>query len=234
VSTFPVTGGSPGWSDEVVLPMFPLEAVLFPCGILPLHVFEPRYRRLAAHCLAGDGRFGVVLIERGSEVGGGDCRLDIGTVATIEHSAALPDGRLAMVARGGARLQVARWLADDPYPIGSVRLEPDAGSPRSTESATVSSHDDAHHPALVATAAAALRRAYALRSELGLGPAWPATLQLADDPITASWQLCDLAPLGAADRQHLLEMPTLVDRMHLLDSLVSDLADDLTRLLTSG
>lgn len=233
MSTFPGAGGPPDEPDEVVLPMFPLEQVLFPCGILPLQVFEPRYRRLVAHCLAGDGHFGVVLIERGSEVGGGDCRLNVGTVATIERSAALPDGRLAMVARGGARLQVIRWLADDPYPISSVRLESDAGSPNSVETATTSS-PDAHHPALVATAAAALRRAYALRSELGLGPAWPATLQLAKDPIAASWQLCDLAPLGAADRQHLLEMPTLCDRMHLLVSLISDLADDLTRILTSG
>ncbi|MET1002223.1 MAG: LON peptidase substrate-binding domain-containing protein, partial [Acidimicrobiia bacterium] len=51
--------------------MFPLGSVLFPHALLPLHVFEPRYRVMMRHCLEGDKEFGVVLIERGSEVGGG-------------------------------------------------------------------------------------------------------------------------------------------------------------------
>ena len=57
-----------------VLPMFPLGTVLLPGAVLPLHVFEPRYRQLVQDCLAGEPEFGVVLIERGSEVGGGDQR----------------------------------------------------------------------------------------------------------------------------------------------------------------
>ena len=65
------------------LGMFPLSTVLFPQAGLPLHVFEERYRTLMAECLDGDGEFGVVLIARGSEVGGGDQRVDIGTVARI-------------------------------------------------------------------------------------------------------------------------------------------------------
>ncbi len=52
------------------MPMFPLGTVLFPHATLPLHLFEDRYRALAETCLRGDGRFGVVLIERGFEVGG--------------------------------------------------------------------------------------------------------------------------------------------------------------------
>ena len=56
------------------LAMFPLQAVLLPGMVLPLHVFEPRYRALMDHCLAGDREFGVALIERGSEVGGDDVR----------------------------------------------------------------------------------------------------------------------------------------------------------------
>ncbi len=63
------------------LPMFPLSAVLFPYASMPLHVFEPRYRALMRDCLAGDPRFGVVLIERGSEVGGGDQRSSRGRAA---------------------------------------------------------------------------------------------------------------------------------------------------------
>ncbi|WP_415830929.1 LON peptidase substrate-binding domain-containing protein [Janibacter anophelis] len=58
-----------------VLPMFPLGTVLLPGNPLPLQVFEPRYLAMLRDIAGGDGRFGVVLIERGFEVGGGDQRL---------------------------------------------------------------------------------------------------------------------------------------------------------------
>ena len=82
------------------LPMFPLGSVLFPHAVLPLHVFEPRYRALTEACLAGDGEFGVVLIERGSEVGGGDTRFSVGTVARIVEAGRLPDGRYLLATVG--------------------------------------------------------------------------------------------------------------------------------------
>ena len=86
--------------------MFPLGAVLFPSMVLPLHVFEPRYRALTRDCLAGDRRFGVVLIERGSEVGGGDVRFSVGTAAQIVEAAELPDGRFALGTVGVQRVRV--------------------------------------------------------------------------------------------------------------------------------
>ena len=73
--------------------MFPLSAVLFPHATMPLHVFEPRYRQLMRDCLAGDARFGVVLIARGPEVGGGDERNRYGTRGIITEAAELTDGR---------------------------------------------------------------------------------------------------------------------------------------------
>ena len=61
------------------MPMFPLGSVLLPGVVLPLHVFEPRYQQLVRDCLETDEHeFGVVLIDRGSEVGGGDSRTDVG------------------------------------------------------------------------------------------------------------------------------------------------------------
>ena len=80
--------------------MFPLGTVLFPNAPLPLHVFEPRYRELTETCLRGDGRFGVVLIERGREVGGGDSRFSVGTVARIVEAARTPDGRYLLATEG--------------------------------------------------------------------------------------------------------------------------------------
>ena len=100
--------------------MFPLSTVLFPGAGLPLHVFEARYRALMAECLAGDGEFGVVLITRGSEVGGGDQRVDVGTLARIEQAAETEDGRMLVIARGVRRIRVESWLADGPYPRAAV------------------------------------------------------------------------------------------------------------------
>src|SRR2546426_9734352 len=100
--------------------MFPLGTVLFPYAVLPLHVFEPRYRALTETCLRGDGRFGVVLIERGHEVGGGDTRFAVGTVARVVEAVELPDGRWLLGAVGARRLRVVSWMPDDPYPLALV------------------------------------------------------------------------------------------------------------------
>jgi ATP-dependent Lon protease len=100
-----------------VMPMFPLGTALLPGAVLPLHVFEPRYRQMV-HDIVSDSvdapEFGVVMIERGREVGGGDTRTRVGTVARVVDMRALPDGRYALVAVGAERLQVKAWLPDDP------------------------------------------------------------------------------------------------------------------------
>ena len=190
--------------------MFPLQAVHFPATVLPLHVFEPRYRELTRRCLAGDGQFGVVLIERGSEVGGGDVRFDVGTRTRIAQATELPDGRWAMVAVGTGRLRVMRWLPDDPFPQADVE---DVGDERAGTGA----------PRLRADAARLLRRCLALRSELG-DPAVPATVELDDDPVVASWQIAALAPIGPADAQRVLEAAGPDARLGLLVELLEDTA----------
>ena len=94
--------------------------MLLPGAVLPLHVFEPRYRQLVIDCLAddtGDPEFGVALIERGWEVGGGDERSDVGTVARMVRVEALEGGRYAIVAVGdppdpGQRLAPRRPVPD--------------------------------------------------------------------------------------------------------------------------
>ena len=107
-------------APAVTMPMFPLGTVLFPYALLPLHVFEPRYRLMMRHVLEGDHEFGVVLIERGNEVGGGDTRFDVATVARVVQAAELPDGRYVLATVGMRRVGVRRWLADDPYPRAEV------------------------------------------------------------------------------------------------------------------
>ena len=80
--------------------MFPLETVLFPSAVLPLRVFEPRYRKMFEDLLVGNPEFGVVLIERGSEVGGGEARSGIGTMARVLEARESGGGHWTVVAMG--------------------------------------------------------------------------------------------------------------------------------------
>lgn len=198
------------------LPMFPLGSVLFPSLVLPLHVFEPRYRALVEDCLAGDGEFGVVLIERGSEVGGGDVRTDVGTVAHILQVERFDDGRFAVAAVGTRRIRVRRWLDDDPYPRAEVEDWEDEGP-------AVVPLDDLE---------VLLRRALALAAELGEAPA-PLDVTLAEDPALATFQVAALAPIGPADAQAVLATADADERTVALTGLLTD-AIDLLRARLAG
>ena len=202
------------------LGMFPLSTVLFPEAGLPLHVFEDRYRTLMAHCLEADGEFGVVLIDRGSEVGGGDRRVDVGTVARIANVAELEDGRMLVVATGVRRVRVAEWLTDDPYPRAMVEDLPDRTCLCAADT--------------LAGAEGSLRRLRSLLSELGDVPALPHTLRISGGPDQIGWQLCDMAPLVSLDLQRLQVAEDLETRMRVLVELCDAMAWDVVGLLSGG
>jgi uncharacterized protein len=199
--------------------MFPLSAVLFPHTTMPLHVFEPRYRTLMRDCVEGDRRFGVVLIERGSEVGGGDTRAALGTRGVITRAGELPDGRWVLEVQGEAVVVIDEWLPDDPYPLALVH-EPDP----------VPQEDP--RP-LLDDAVARLRRARALLSEHGSGPPLEPGLALdgGGDAEVAAWQLCGAAPVSAYDAQRLLAADGAAERLGLMVELMDDLELDLRRML---
>ncbi|MGH9137072.1 MAG: LON peptidase substrate-binding domain-containing protein [Acidimicrobiales bacterium] len=190
-------------------PMFPLGTVLFPSLVLPLHIFEPRYRAMVKHCLDGEPEFGVVLIERGSEVGGDDVRTDVGTVARIAEAAALPDGRYVLAAVGTRRIRVLEWLTDDPWPQAAIA---DFGD---TAEAGAGSGER------WVRCRAVLKRVLALATELGQEVP-PLTIEPSDEPSLGSFQAAALAPLGPADRQRVLAAPGVDDRLDVLDALLAE------------
>ncbi len=213
--------------------MFPLGAVLFPHASMPLHVFEPRYRVMMQDCLAGDRRFGVVLISRGSEVGGGDQRTTLGTRGVITEAVELADGRWVLEVTGEAPIEVTEWLPDDPYPVALVteREPAPAPAPGSQPSAVLSPEDPGP---LLAAAVQRVRRARAVLAEHGGGaPLPPDTAFEGDDPDVASWQLCAVAPVSAYDAQRLLAAGAVASRLRLLVELMEDLELDLHRMLKS-
>lgn len=202
-----------GEPPAVPLAMFPLGTVLFPHMPLPLHVFEERYKALVHDTLASGREFGVVLIERGHEVGGGDSRFSVGTVARIVAESELEGGRWALLTRGGHRIRVETWLADAPYPQALVEPLPD------DPGGAVAELDR-----LVA-AERAVRRGLALAAELGIRGVAPATVELDADPAVAGWQLCALAPVGPVDKQRLLEEDGAGARLEALARVASEAAD---------
>jgi Lon protease-like protein len=206
--------------------MFPLGTVLVPGMVLPLHVFEPRYRRMVSDSRTHhDSTFGVVLIERGSEVGGGDVRTDVGTLARIVRAEDLPDGRWILGVVGVHRIRVERWLPDDPYPRAEIHEWAEQ-----LRDAAETAEGTGDHREEVTTL---LRRAAALRREMG-EQAPPLDLELSDDPVAAGYQAAVVAPLGPADRQALLAAPTVPARWRLLRTLLIDQIDLLQARLAAG
>jgi Lon protease-like protein len=193
------------------LPMFPLGSVLLPGGVLPLHVFEPRYRVMVRTCLDGAGEFGVVLIERGSEVGGGDVRTDVGTLARIVEASETADGRWAVLAVGVRRIRIVEWLPDDPYPRADVEPWDDPPAPEGFGER-------------VADVVAQVRRVAALKGEVG-DPVAPIPNELADDSLLALHQACWLAPIATFDKQRLLVAETAEARATLLERLLAEEAE---------
>jgi hypothetical protein len=186
--------------------MFPLAAVVFPTTELPLHVFEQRYQELTRDVLLGTKEFGICLISRGCEIGGGDERVLIGTKVAIELAAPIDDDRWILVTRGVERIRVVEWLADDPYPKALVESMPVCGP-------------DATHDAIVRTLGSvkSLRR---VQSEFQDGWTSPCIdLRLDDATDAASWMLCAMSPLSLADLQILLEVPDNPTRLCMLQEL---------------
>jgi len=197
------------------LPMFPLGSVLFPHMVLPLHVFEPRYQALVREVLEGNGEFGVVLISRGHEVGGGDLRTDVGTIARVIRAEQLDEDRWLLIAVGTGRIRVEGWLPDDPYPRAEVTdLDDEPVGPELGE------HLERVGPQL--------RRVLALQAELGQDNV-PATFEFDEDPAVAGWQAVVLSPLTPYDAQQVLVATDPVARLELVAELLSD-AEETLRL----
>lgn len=173
-------------------------------------MFEERYLLMLAELVrVEDTRFGVVLIERGFEVGGGEHRFGVGTTADVVHIGA-EDGVVGLVATGTERFEVVDWLADDPYPRAEVRLLPELV------------WDEALEP-LRAEVEQLVRRTLARASEFAEG-VWPADVELAAEPVPALWQLAAIAPLTALDQLRLLRAGTAESLLRTLLELTQDAA----------
>ncbi len=170
--------------------------------LLPLHIFEPRYRQLVTD-IGDEGEFGVPLIERGSEVSTGnrDVRATIGVIAKVLRRESFDDGRSTMLCVGTDRFQIDHWLDDDPYPVANIDLLPDLDGPACEASAVGEMFSMFE-----------LCRSVFERHGINTGsaPAFDA------DPAIATFQVASQSPLGELDRYDVLRKRTAGERVALL------------------
>jgi Lon protease-like protein len=207
-------------------PMFPLETVRLPGEGLPLRIFEPRYSALVKDCLAGERPFGVVLIAAGREVGGGDARCDVGTLAHIVAAQEEGDGRYRIGCELRERIRVEHWLEDDPYPRATVTLWPDEPGDTVTGADIADVEDRVME--LFERIASARQATLPPRVEL-LGEAEPG-----DDAGRRLYTLAARIPMGQADRYSVLEAPSAAARLAALSEAVETVAAMVEFQLAAG
>ncbi|MBM9460496.1 LON peptidase substrate-binding domain-containing protein [Nocardioides sp. zg-536] len=194
-------------ADE--LPMFPLNAVLYPGVSLPLRVFEDRYRALVHHLLRIDDPterlFGSVAIREGYEVGdhGAQSLFRVGVRLQLTDVEAHADGTFDVLAVVRDRIQLDRLRRTDSFPVGEVTAVPEP-----------------HHevPASVAEEARAVFAAYRYVLDDIAGDPLPGPLP--EDPTYLSWTIAASVPLPLAERQGLLEATDTTERLLLITALL--------------
>lgn len=191
------------------LPMFPLNAVLFPGVTVPLKVFEDRYRAMVHHLLRvpdpTDRVFGSVGIREGYEVGdhGSQSLFRVGCRVKLAEVEANPDGTFDIVAVGLDRIELERLDTSGNFPVGHVVARPEVPVPVAEE---------------IVERARATFAAY--RVALGSIRADPFPGDLPRDPTYLSWTLAAVAPLPMSERQALLEAEDTALRLVMVTDLL--------------
>jgi Lon protease-like protein len=188
--------------DMMQVPIFPLNTVVFPGGLLPLRIFEQRYLEMTKRCIRDDAPFGVCLIREGTEVGEPAQPHDTGCLARIVSWDMRQLGIFILVTQGGQRFRIVeRWTEANRLRVADVLLlpgEPEGPVPE-------------EHAACVEILKAVVGRA---------GEAnFPAPLRF-DDAVWVSYRLAEVLPLENALRQHLLEMPNALSRLRMLTTVL--------------
>ena len=184
------------------MPLFPLDAVLFPGGLLPLRIFEPRYVDMVRRCLRSEEAFGVVLIHEGTDISTAVSTAGIGTSARIVDFQPLSDGLLGILGRGERRFRViTHGVQADGLHIAQVEWLP---GPAAIDM-----------PQEYQPMVPVLRQVMASLGNVArfIEPHY-------EDPDWVSNRFAELLPIDRLTQQRLLEMDDALARLRLLAPLV--------------
>lgn len=183
---------------SVVLPLFPLNTVLFPGGPLRLRIFEPRYLDMVSRCMRESGNFGVALITEGREAGGTARTTSVGTTARIVDFERLDDGLLGITARGEQRFSIVDVKTQsDGLNVADVHLLPDEPAMEVPEDLGI--------------LAELLKQAF-----VQVGATYGNETPLYENASWVGMRLAEILPLPMQEKQQCLEMDNAVERLRLL------------------
>ena len=177
-------------TEDRILPLFPLNTVLFPDSTLPLQIFEDRYKSMMKYCLERDSTFGVVLIKTGQEVGAPATPHSIGTVAYITDVQRFADGKMLVSAVGQQRFKINDLIQYHPYIKAKIELLDD--------------RDESLMPSVEFEALQASMATY-LRLSAGLRGGWVRDPKVPSDPTLLSYFIGGALTVGLSEKQTLLE-----------------------------
>lgn len=175
------------------IPLFPLNTVLFPGMILPLHVFEERYKSMIKRCVADSQPFGVVLLRSGQAEGEYNKDVyEIGTTARINQINALPDGRFQILTQGVQRFRIHQTDYSKPYMTAMVEAYPllDTHEPRTDRIARKIS--------------GGLVKYLEFFKTIGVGEVEIDLEQFPTDPVTLAFLTAIIIPIENEEKQKLL------------------------------
>lgn len=205
--------------SSMELPLFPLNAVLFPGMVLPLHIFEPRYRLMVKQCLEEEKPFGVVLVQPESVLGE-ERPYQVGTTARIMAAERLDDGRYNLLTEGGKRFRILEEHREQPYL--SALVEEFCDTPTALEAAE----------ALYRKASALFQRY--IRVMLAVAGKEQLRLELPDEAEGLSYLIGYCLDLSDAEKQHLLELTSTPERLRLEIDILKREEHILRRMLSSN
>ena len=185
-------------SEPRRLPLFPLHTVLFPGATIPLQVFEERYKEMMKVCLETDGRFGVVLIKNGKEVGGSAIPHDIGTIARVLTVNESSMDRLHITAIGEERFQILEIIEDKPFITALVVADE-----------KYQKHEVPIHELKLARETVSKHVSYLL----SMGGGWINNTYAPSDPLRLSYFLAQILQVDMNERQRLLAMDSCESRL---------------------
>jgi len=183
------------------MPLFPLNAVIFPYAALQLHIFEERYREMVRTCLEFDRPFGIVLIRTGSETGAADPYM-VGTVVRITRVHNYDDGRMDIDVQGERRFRIRQLDETHSYLVGYVEpvIEHEIeDSPRANQLISQAKEEFEN-----------LMRRFFARQEFSVQVVFP------PDPVALSFTIANLLHMDNLDKQRLLETTDTLERVEEL------------------
>jgi len=203
-------------SDQIEIPLFPLpNVVFFPGVMLPLHIFEERYKKMISACVEENAPFGIVLMDGESE--SPSTIRKVGVLGRVAQAERLEDGRMNILAEGEARFRIVKFLGQHPCWSASVELVQDGREP------------EAVLKSLGRETAKLYLAAY--QKGLELTGKQGGELRLPTSPVDLSFMVAYVLDMESDAKQSLLEMNSARERLRVLIRYLRDANERLDQQL---